>query len=149
MKKIILVAFLGLTAIGSYAQNTKDCPCKKKAVHHKVVSKYPRHEASALPSYITVLEHVPNYNTDPAPAPEPCYSYRQHNIVVQECPATVYGDNGDIQYNKTGAYMGYYPGTEAKDENANPEIAPQHTVISNYRGLAPADGNACNDCSPQ
>lgn len=153
MKTLLLIAIISLATINGYAQNTKCCPCKNKVVHHKAATVHHKIVKNSiahpsLPPYITVLTHVPNTTPAPTAAFEPCYTYRQHNIVVQECPATIY-KNGDIGYSSEGVFMGYYPSTEEKDENINPMVAPQHTVISNYKGVAPADGNACQDCTPQ
>ena len=155
MKKVLLIVFLGLSTLNGYAQNKCNCPCKHKTAINKVsVVRHgvaPDRRQQYVPSFVTVLPHVPNTCVPAPPAPEPCYTYTQHNIVVQECPNTFYDDNGAIQYNGEGTFLGYYPEgrSEEKTENINNEMAPQHTVISNYRGTAPADGNSCNGCQPQ
>ncbi len=156
MKKILLITFIGLSTLNGYAQNKCNCSCKHKATDHKVA--VVRHGASPdrnklpyRPAFVTVLPHVPNTYVPVPPAPEPCHTYTQHDIVVQECPNTFYDNNGAIQYNGEGTFLGYYPDGKSgeKSENANNDMAPQHTVISNYRGVAPADGNSCNGCQPQ
>ena len=157
MKTFLLTALIGLTTLNSYAQNKCNCPCKGKVVHHKVsavhhsVSPEPAKESN-LPPYVLVLPHVPNTYVPVPPATEACYSYTQHNIVVKECPGTFYDNSGNIEYNGQGTYFGYYPGEEKnadKGEATSPDLAPQHTVLNNYNGTAPADGNSCNGCSPQ
>ena len=156
MKTILLIAFIGLTATNGYAQNKCNCPCKSKTAYHKVAVVHhgtapDRSKLQNMPPYVTVLPHVPNTYVPTAPAPEPCYTYTQHNIVVQECPATIFRGNDGIQFNEEGTYLGYYPDGSAETEsgNENTGMAPQHTVINNYKGVAPADGNSCNGCQPQ
>ena len=147
--KTFLIAVALIVSIGAYAQDKTGCPCKSKAahkvatIHHKV-----RVVKTDLPPYITVLEHVPNTTVSCQPAPEPCFTYTKDNIVVQECPATI-SPSEDMQYSREGVYLGYYPKPEigAPGNGQNEEIAPQHTVINNYRGIAPADGNSCTGCS--
>ncbi len=155
MKTILLVAFIGLYSVNGYAQNKCNCPCKHKTTTHKVAVVHhgvaPDKKQPYLPDFVTVLPHVPNTYVPPAPAPEPCYTYTQHNIVVEECPNTFYNNDGAVQYNGEGTFLGYYPDNKSNEKgvNVNADMAPQHTVISNYRGAAPADGNSCNGCQPQ
>ena len=159
MKKLLLIAFIGLS-VNSYAQNKCNCPCKNKVVHHKaaravkdanIVSygSIPEDDDLNLPDYVTVLPHVPNTYVAVPPAREACRVYRQHNIMVKECPGTFY-DSKNMEFNSEGSWLGYYPGNERREaDNLNGEIAPQHTVINNAKGVAPADGNSCNGCKPQ
>ncbi len=154
MKTILLIAFIGLSTVNGYAQNKNNCPSKPTnhkvaIVHHGTAPDY--NKQPYLPPYVLVLPHVPNTYVPTSPAAEPCYSYTQHNIVVKECPNAFYDNTGAIQYNGEGTFLGYYPDKESEKESksVSPDMAPQHTVISNYRGFAPADGNSCNGCSPQ
>jgi hypothetical protein len=156
MKTILFIAFIGLSTIDGYAQSKCKCPCKHKTLAHKTAVVHhdmapDKNKEPYLPPYILVLPHVPNTYVPAPPAPEPCYTYTQHNIVVQECPATIYGGNDAIQFNREGTFLGYYPDKESDNGSKyeNPVMAPQHTVISNYRGEAPADGNSCSNCQSQ
>ena len=144
----MIVALFGFISVSGYAQNKKDCTCKNKvhktmAIHTKNI-RY-SHPAASLPDYVTVLPYVPNTNIVRQQPAEDCYTYRKDNIVVQECPAT--NNTPALQYEGEGTYMGYYP--EARDRDVQTADAPQHTVINNYKGVAPADGNSCNDCTPE
>ncbi len=155
MKTCLLIAFACLLSVSSYAQNRSKVPCNKvaqqstAAVQDKIAER-PKWPAD-LPPYVLVLPHVPNTYIPVPPIPEACHTYTQHSIVVKECPGTFYDNNSNIQFNGEGTYLGFYPGYDEVDENriANPSLAPQHTVISNYNGVAPADGNSCNGCKPQ
>ncbi len=158
MKTLLLIAFIGLSVCG-YAQNKDQKNWTQKVVTHKqsgtiqnnqIVSygaMPEKGDEANLPDYVTVLPHVPNNYVAVPPAPEACRVYRQHNIVVKECPGTFYDNNSVMQYNGEGTWLGYYP--ESKDDGdmkANNLVAPQHTTINNYRGVAPADGTFCADC---
>ncbi len=142
MKRIVLIAaFMGFVA--GYAQEELKCVCKKKtdhktAVKKVVVDKKPCAEDKWVSTYI--------WNG----AIEPCTQRRQHNIVITECPGVFY-DNSDIdvlyEFKSEGTYGGHYP---AGQGNKNGQVAPQHNVIDNYKGVAPAGANACNhDCAPR
>ena len=61
-----------------------------------------------------------------APVPDkftaPCYTYRQHNILVKQCPGTFYDNEKRplnhaeaIEYNTDNTYMGYYPDDETRE----------------------------------
>ena len=154
MKTLLMLALVGLSVNG-YAQNKCNCSCKHKTTMHataKVVhygTAPERSDDKLLPDYVTVLPHVPNTYVAVPPAPEACHVYSQHNIVVKECPGTFYDNKGNIQFEGAGTWMGYYPSDGTLIEDMPRDIAPQHNVINNYKGVAPADGNSCNGCDPQ
>ena len=142
MKTILLIALIGFTAIGGYAQN-KNCPCKHKTSYHKVT---PANTSACQP--MATGKWTRGYVFTEAKE-EPCFQYRQHNIVVTECPGTFY-DNLDINgltgYETESSYMGYYP--QQNGTTVNCKVAPEHITIDNYKGVAPAGGNGCNeDCT--
>lgn len=141
MKRIVLIAaFMAFVTAGN-AQEEMTCICKNKANHKTavkkvVVDKKPCAEDKWVSTYI--------WNG----AIEPCTQRRQNNIVVTECPGVFY-DNSDIdmlyEFKSEGAYGGYYPAG-----HSHGPLAPQHNVIDNYKGVAPAGGHACNhDCAPR
>ncbi len=148
MKPMLLtIALIGFTAIGGYAQNI-DCNCKK-IVHHKTT----KHETTQ-PKVTTSCKPVADDNWERTYSfvkgtVEPCSQYRKHNIVVTECPGSFYDNSGIKGYETESSYMGYYPRPEGM-EQLNGPMAPQHTTIDNYKGIAPAGANACNaDCAPR
>src|ERR1019366_6971070 len=140
MKTIILIiALMGFTAVGSYAQN-KNCCCKKKAIHHQTVQKKIVHpQKVAAPKPAATDELAGTYN----PADEvlePCTQYRKHNIVVTECPGIFY-DNSDVHdliIRTESSYMGNYPKPKQENTHVQGPVAPQHITIDNYKGVAPA-----------
>lgn len=141
MKTILLIAALfGFTAL--YAQD-KNCCCKKKTVKKAVTYKTAKAPAPKP------AEWVRSYDLSNK-AIEPCFVYRKHNIVVTQCPGTFY-DNSDLDnVQAEGTYMGFYPKVQNDGTKVNGPVAPQHNVIDNYKGTAPANGNACTDnCTPQ
>ncbi len=145
MKRIVLIAALmGLVAAGN-AQEEMNCICKKKANHKTAVKKVPVDKKPCAGD-----KWVSTYIWNGAiPA---CTQYRKNNIVVTECPGVFY-DNSDIdmlyEFKSEGAYGGNYPAGHSHGK-LNGQIAPQHNVIDNYKGVAPAGGHACNhDCTPR
>jgi len=139
MKRIMMiVALMGFVALGN-AQEKRNCVCKNKANHKTaMVDKQPCAEDKWVSTYI--------WNG----AIAPCTQRRQNNIVITECPGVFY-DNSDIdmlyEFKSEGAFGGHYP---AGQGNKNGRVAPQHNVIDNYKGVAPAGGHACNhDCTPR
>jgi hypothetical protein len=141
MKTILLIlAIIGFTMNGTYAQS-KNCACKR--VHHKTVKKTSIHKSRYASRPITesgAMTYTLNQRI------EPCTRYRKHNILVTECPGTFY-DNSDVEaFEAQHTYMGNYP---AQTKTTTPQpMAPQHTTIDNYQGVAPANGNACSgNCS--
>lgn len=145
MKTLLLtIALMGFITVGGYAKD-KDCPCKK-AVHHKAISYHRAAKPKALcnPPTYTVLRTGKVYE-------EPCYTYRKHNIVVTQCPSVFY-NNSDaaFEFNGSNTYMGNYPTESLRSSKAEEMVAPQHTTIDHYQGVAPAGGNGCNGpCSAQ
>ena len=139
---LIAMALVGFT-LGSGAQTYKHktVQTKTRAVHHKVVRKS-----------TTFVQDPVIINNDVTTKPEaPCVVYRKHNMVATECPGIFY-DNSNINVNSENTYMGNYPKAPGSqqiinlDNQVDGTIAPQHNVISDYKGVAPADGNYCNNC---
>lgn len=135
MKKMMLI--LMLVGFGAYSQaQTKNCTCKKKVTRATVKKTPPVTQVAKL----TTVRYTPRII-------EPCTQYRKNNIVVTQCPGVFY-DNSDIdrlyEFRSEGTFGGYYP-VPLKDNYINGTTAPQHNVIDNYKGVAPAGGNACND----
>lgn len=83
--------------------------------------------------------------------PEPCYSYRKHNILVTECPDVMTDPMSQLQMSQLqmssqSAYLGYYPGSRTIVP-ARPAIVTPRPDVSNGsgrgngRGVAPQGGN--------
>jgi hypothetical protein len=137
MKTLLLIAALVGFSFGASAQNSS---CGKKKVHHKVVRhkyvhKTKKHKKAPAVAYIPPKE-TPG---------ESCYVYKQHNIMVTECPHTFYENSGSINFSVEHTYMGYFPTPPQPDEATKhaeeAKIAPQVINMSNYHGTAPESGN--------
>ncbi|MCD6011334.1 MAG: hypothetical protein K0Q79_1196 [Flavipsychrobacter sp.] len=138
MKRMMMMLALIGIAVGGYAQDKKNCVCKKKTA---VVKK-------AVPQAVVTTQpctHDGWVNAYLWRKVEPCTQYTKNNIVVTQCPGVFY-DNSDIdklyEFKTEGTYGGYYP-VPKKDNYVSGPVAPQHNVINNYDGEAPANGNAC------
>lgn len=142
MKRMMLIlALIGVT-VGGYAQDKKNCVCRKKTMHKTAVVKKTVTQPVVATKPCTTDEWANVYLWKKA---EPCTQYTKNNIVVTQCPGVFY-DNSDIDklydFKTEGTYGGYYP-VPKKDNYIDGATAPQHNVIDNYQGVAPANGNAC------
>ena len=96
MKTILIsIALLGFTAMGSYAQNTKACTCKK-TVHHK---KYAAGIKITRPPLYTNRTH----NT----AAYPGNDVWRYNSETPVAAAPL--DVNNMEYNTESSYTGNYP----------------------------------------
>lgn len=117
MKTILFtIAIIGITASGSFAQNTKNCTCKKTA-HHKVM-----HQKVAVGLKTTKA---------------PLYSNRTHNT-ANEAPGAYPGNdvwgngvvapengnsavmNTSVAYSTESSYTGNYPKPTIQDTRVDP-----------------------------
>jgi hypothetical protein len=149
MKRMMILALIGIT-VGGYAQDKKNCVCKNKTVQKTAVVKKAVPQAVVTTQPCTHDEWVNVYIWNKV---EPCTQYTKNNIVVTQCPGVFY-DNSDIErlyeFKSEKAFGGYYPAPRTVRDNITGPVAPQHNVIDNYKGEAPANGNACtNNCTPQ
>ena len=88
MKTILItIALIGFTAVGSYAQNTKTCSCKKKVVRHAAATHH-----KAAPAVAMTKKHV------------------AHKKVAVTCPVVV-------NYQSDRSYTGNYPKTDVPRES--------------------------------
>jgi len=152
MKKILLIAALaGFTAASGYAQNNRSCSCKHKTVHktvhHQATVQNKDNSVNAVTGFYTPAplhqqpDNLSTLNTDidqkaaDKLADEPCYTYRQHNIVVTQCPGILYDDAGNMYYGTQGVYLGHYPKHRTAAQRSNDD--------DNFKGRAPSGGDLC------
>ncbi len=140
-KMMIMIALIGFTAVGSYAQD-KNCVSKKKLAVHKMQTKKTvyRKAQSPIPLSASNGSYTYSYATR---AIEPCYQYRQHNIVVTECPGTFYNNKDLDNISSDRSFTGYYPKTNTKENKMTAPLAPQRNTNENNK-VAPDGGNTFN-----
>jgi hypothetical protein len=154
MKTIaLMIALAGFTAFTCGAQDKKNCCCKHKVTRQKmavnskksgpvdvatgVYTPSPFHQPDDnLTKLTTGLEQTAMENL----LDEPCYTYRQHNIVVTECPGVSYDDAGNMYYSTQGVYMGNYP------KHSKTMVRQQTDNEDNFKGRAPSGDNLCYKC---
>jgi hypothetical protein len=158
---ILIISIMGLGFMGN--AQTANCVCKK-TTQHKMV--YHHHRAKRAKAFAYNRIETKNIETAKcAPQPEPCYVYKKDNILVMQCPGVFYNEDGKgvFEYGSDGAYLGYYPvNNDSKGNcvnstpqtgkpyvNMNQQIAPQHTVIDNHKGVAPEGANYCVNCTSE
>jgi hypothetical protein len=96
MKSLLLiVALIGFTAVGSYAQN-KNCICKHK-MHHKVIAKTTEDNTIHSTLLLAPVKEEPT-----------CLTFKKDNMIITACP-DVPDNSGVVEYNIEGTYMGNYP----------------------------------------
>ncbi len=88
---------------------------------HKIV----KTKETTLKTTYPVL-NVPLFKEVNDQIPLPCYTYRQNNIVVKECPDDFYKSDewpkavpGSLEYNLDNTYMGNYPKTQDVNSDDN------------------------------
>jgi hypothetical protein len=125
------------TYFGYYPNQKVTTP--KKVQSHKIM----KMKEAVITTPIPVPQPAPVYIKAEEPV-VPCYTYRQHNIVVKECPGDFYGSDGravssaSMDVNTSNTYMGNYPKT---DNNVEPAV-PENTDDDEYRTKSPGD-NLC------
>jgi hypothetical protein len=142
MKKIITVAIMLLSSAVLATAQPRKCSIKKTT--HFREKHTAAHKSTALRPYTY------RYVSSESPA-APCNISQHNSIVVKECPDQLYTHNENVMYSRQRSFTGNYQSATKRESDVNlvptNMVAPQHTVINNYKGAAPADGNYCIGCT--
>ena len=130
MKTILFtIALLGLSAAGSYAQNTSTCTCKK-TVHHKAAhQKYALGIKTTRPPLYTNRTH----NTAAYPGNDVWRATGETAVAAPQL------DANSIEYNTESSYTGNYPKPTLQDTRVDPR--------ENSSQRPPVDVLCLYDCS--
>jgi hypothetical protein len=133
---LLIVALIGFTAVGSYAQN-KNCNYKHK-MHQKAA-------ATTEDNTIHTTLLLAPVKEDP-----PCVTYKNDNLSITACPG-VSDNNGLVEYTIEGTYMGNYPVVctprKAADGSLVLACEPKCTPMENRETEAPIYNPMCfYDC---
>jgi hypothetical protein len=111
MKTILVtIALIGCTVVGSYAQNTKACACKKTTHHKTTHQKYALGLKTTRPPEYTNRTH----NTAAYPGND-VWKYDGETPV-----ATAPLDVNTMEYNTESSYSGNYPKPTLQDTRVDP-----------------------------
>lgn len=76
-----------------------------------------------------------------------CYTYRQHNIVVRDCPDVFYDregwilDDSRLDVRSDNTYMGYYP--KPDETNVPKPVVPENEDQDNQSKSTSSGDNLC------
>ena len=122
--------------LGNYPKKTPAIPgikCVKTATPDKIAGEK---EAADLITY-PVPQIIPAIIPVADELTSPCYTYKQNNIVVKQCPGVFYDSNaplisndaGMMEYNSSDTYMGNYPQNRKSNDNGTDETGKQNQVV--------------------